>query len=82
MEALDFIRGIVRPLTLLIVVSGVVGLLVYYGITVDAKEAALLLIGFGGPVLLFWFKERGDMIEEVIPDPRTFVNGVPEDELN
>ncbi|KKK61763.1 hypothetical protein LCGC14_3011100, partial [marine sediment metagenome] len=40
MQALDFIRGIVRPLTLLVVVSGVVGLLVYYGITVDAKEAS------------------------------------------
>mgnify|MGYP000258909335 CR=1 FL=1 len=64
MTSLNFIRGLVRPLTLFVVVSGVVGLTVYYGITVDAKEAALLLMGFGGPVVGFWFKERGDRLPE------------------
>ncbi len=83
---LDFIRGIVRPTTLLTVVGGVVGLAIYYGVTVDAKEAALLLPAFGGHAMGFWFRERTHRepevtIDEFIPDPRTFVDGVPEDEI-
>lgn len=59
MNALDFLRGAVRPIVLLVVVGGIVGLTVYYGVTVNAKEAALLLAAYSGPILGFWFKERG-----------------------
>ncbi len=64
MDALNFIRGIVRPATLLTVVGGVVGLAVYYGVTVDAKEAALLLAAFGGPAMGFWFRGRDELRDD------------------
>ena len=63
MKALDFLRGSVRPVTLLTIVGGVVAMAVYYGITVDAKEAALFLAAFGGPAMGFWFRSREDVSE-------------------
>ena len=73
MKSLKLIRGIVRPIALLAVVGGVVGLSIYHGITVDAKEAALFLAAFGGPIIGFWFKERGDRLPE---DDNVVVNNV------
>lgn len=64
MKALDFIRGIVRPTVVLVVVFGVTGLAVYHGVTTDAKEAALMLAAFGGLPLGFWFNSR----ETAAPD--------------
>lgn len=46
-------RGIVRPISLLAIVGGVVGFLA----TGRLEEAKLLAV-FGGPIMGFWFKER------------------------
>ena len=58
MRALTFIRGFVRPYVLIVIATGVVGLAIYHGITVDAKEAALMLAAFGGLPMGFWFNSR------------------------
>ena len=68
MKSLDFLRGSVRPVTLLAIVGGVVSMAVYYGITVDAKEAALLLAAFGGLPMGFWFRSREDKAEDFDDD--------------
>ena len=50
---LNFLRGSVRPITLLTITGGVVGFLA----TGKIEEAKFLAL-FGGPVVGFWFKER------------------------
>jgi hypothetical protein len=70
MRSLDFIRGLVRPLVLVIIVSGVTGLAIYHGVTTDAKEATLMLAAFSGPIVGFWFNSR----ETAAPEEPTVVN--------
>ena len=51
--ALDFVRGIVRPVSLLAIVGGVVGFL-----ATGRLEEAKYLATFGGPIVGFYFLER------------------------
>ncbi len=53
MRALTFIRGLVRPVVVMAIVFGFVALAIYHGVTVDAKEAALMLGAFGASSMGF-----------------------------
>lgn len=76
MTSLDFIRGLVRPIVVVSIVFGVVGLAVYHGITTDAKEAALMLAAFGGLPLGFWFNSRETAAPEVEDLPPVVNNSI------
>jgi len=51
--ALDFVRGIVRPVSLMAVVGAVIAFLAQ-----GMLEEAKFMAAFGGPILGWWFAER------------------------
>lgn len=53
MKSIDFLRGAVRPISVLAVVGAVIGFL-----ATGQLEAAKYMTAFGSPIVAWWFASR------------------------